>query len=1098
MNEARVPNASHTVSPSDSALAAFPVIGIVASAGGVKALQSFFENTQSDSGVAYVVVMHLSPDYASNLAQILQQRTAMPVQQVHEPIAIEVDHVYVIPPNRHLLVENGLLSLVEPQQAPGSRVAIDLFFRTLSVAFGPRAVCVVLSGTDSDGSIGIKHVKEQGGVTIVQDPTEAEYDGMPRSAIATGMVDWVLPVADIPSRLLRFVQNEMRMHVPPDEPEGGESEEADEKNSGGPLTIQQLPSATDESALHDVMRFLHVQTGHDFAHYKRATVLRRVARRLQVNLLETIPAYLEFLRTHPAETPALLHDLLISVTNFFRDKDAFEAFETHVPQLFAGKEAGDQVRVWVAGCATGEEAYSLAMVLYEHASRLSSPPAIQVFATDIDDDVISFARAGLYPATIEADISAERLRRFFQRDQGRYRIRKEIREVVLFSPHNLLKDPPFSRLDVITCRNLLIYLKRDAQDRVFDIFHYALRPGGLLFLGGSENVDESHMLFVPLDKRHRIFARRAVSRPGWNIPPMPFPSTVSRAAGSPIMPRPLPPIGVEAEPISAPTAIPAEMRAMQFGDLHLLLLEELGPPSVLVNAAYDIVHLSEHAGEYLQFSGGEPSTNLPKIVHPALRVELRAALFRASRSNTAITAPRVRVEQDGVVRMVDIQVRPLSPSHTGRGFLLVLFQPVLETDAAPTAVSVSSDQMARDLEEEIQDLKLQLSATAEQYEASTEELKASNEELQAMNEELRSATEELETGKEELQSINEELTTVNHELKSSVELLGRANSDLQNLMASTEIGTIFLDRQLHIKRFTPRVQELFNMISTDIGRPLTDITHKLNYATLTEDAERVLHDLQPNEREVSSNGSWFLGRMLPYRTVDDRIDGVVLTFIEITARKHAENVRIGLEQEVAVLAERNRMARELHDTLAQGFTAIKLQMDTAELALPDHPDQALMRIVRAREIAQESVLEARRAIQALQSPHLEHGLVVALKHLADQTSNGIRVSFRAEGTPANLSPTEESELYRIGQEALTNALRHGQVSRVQIELVYRPDQIKLSVRDDGQGFDPTVSPRGFGISGMRERASRIAGKFNIDSRPGHGTEITVTLDHTPD
>ncbi|MCW3051072.1 MAG: signal transduction histidine kinase with CheB and CheR [Chthonomonadales bacterium] len=1097
MNEARIPKGSNGVSPSHSALETFPVIGIGASAGGVKALQTFFENTSPDSGVAYVVVMHLSPDYASNLTQILQQRTGMPVQQVKEPIAIEVDHVYVIPPSRHLLVENGQLSLVEPQQAPGARVAIDLFFRTLSVAFGPRAVCVVLSGTDSDGSIGIKHVKEQGGVTIVQDPTEAEYDGMPRSAMATGMVDWVLPVADMPSRLLRFVQNEMRMHVPPDEPEGGESEEADEKNAGGPLTIQQTPSATDESALYDVMRFLHAQTGHDFAHYKRATVLRRVARRLQVNLLETIPAYLEFLRTHPAETPALLHDLLISVTNFFRDKDAFEALESHVPQLFAGKEAGDQVRVWVAGCATGEEAYSIAILLYEHANRLSSPPAIQVFATDIADDVISFARAGLYSATIEADISPERLRRFFQRDQGRYRIKKEIREVVLFSPHNLLKDAPFSRLDVITCRNLLIYLKRDAQDRVFDIFHYALRPGGLLFLGGSENVDDSQMLFVPLDTRHRIFARRAVTRPGWNIPPMPFPSTVSRAALSPIMPRPLAPIGIEAVPISVPTTIPAELRPMLFGELHLLLLEELAPPSVLVNSAYDVVHLSEHAGEYLQFSGGEPSTNLPKIVHPALRVELRAALFRASRSNTAITAPRVKLEQDGIVRMVDIQVRPLPASHAGGGFLLVLFQPVLETEAAPTAIPISSDQMARELEEEIQDLKLQLSATAEQYEASTEELKASNEELQAMNEELRSATEELETGKEELQSINEELTTVNHELKSNVELLGRANSDLQNLMASTEIGTIFLDRQLHIKRFTPRVQELFNIISTDIGRPLTDITHKLNYASLTEDAERVLHDLRPNEREVSSNGSWFLGRMLPYRTVDDRIDGVVLTFVDITARKHSENVRIGLEQEVAVLAERNRMARELHDTLAQGFTAIKLQMDTAELALPEHPDQALARIVRAREIAQESVLEARRAIQALQSPQMEHGLVAALKHLAEQTSNGIRVSFLTEGTPTDLSPTEESELYRIGQEALTNALRHGQVSRVQIEVVYSANQVKLSIRDDGHGFDPAASPTGFGISGMRERASRIAGKLNINSHPGRGTEITVTLERAP-
>lgn len=1082
--------------PGERLAESFSVVGIGASAGGIKPLQTFFEKMPGHSGMAFVVVMHLSPDHPSSLAQILQQRTEMPVLQLTQSVRLEADHVYVIPPNKHLTVAEGMLCLVEPQQPPGQRVAIDLFFRTLSAAFGPRALCIVLSGTDSDGAIGIKHIKEQGGVTIVQDPMESEYDSMPRSALATGMVDWVLPVADIPARLVRFARNELRMHIPPDDAEEGETKEADDSNSGGPLTIQQTPSTTDESALVDVMRFLHSQTGHDFSHYKRATILRRVARRLQVNLLETLPAYLEFLRTHTSETSALLHDLLISVTNFFRDRDAFKALAAYIPQLFAGKEPSDQVRVWVAGCATGEEAYSIAMLLYEHASRLDSPPAIQVFATDIDDEVIRFARTGLFPPTIEADVSAERLRRFFQKDMGRYRIKKEIREIVLFSPHNLLKDPPFSRLDLITCRNLLIYLKREAQERVFETFHYALRPGSLLFLGGSESVDDAHMLFAPLDKRHRLFARRTVTRPIGTGIPLPFSSTVRRAIVSPALLRAVPPAASSVMPNAVPPSMTA-LRQWQFGDQHLQLLEQMAPPSVLINVSYDIMHLSKHAGQFLQFAGGEPSINLPTVVHPALRLELRAALFRASRSGAATAALHVPMERDGVTHLVDIHVRPAPASEPDRGFLLVLFEIAADREGTIAPVPLLSTQVAHDLEEEIQELKVLSSTSAEQYEASTEELKASNEELQAINEELRSATEELETGKEELQSINEELTTVNYELKSSVEQVSRTNSDLQNLMASTDIGTIFLDRQLQIKRFTPRVQTLFNIIPMDIGRPLSDITHKLNYAALTDDAERVLHDLVPTEREVSSNGSWFLARMLPYRTLEDRIDGVVLTFVDITGRKLAETVRIGLEQDLAVLAERNRIARELHDTLAQGFTAIKLQMDAAELSLTEDPDQVRERIVRCRDIAMQSVMEARRSIQALHSPLIEHGLVSALEQLAEQTSNGIKVRCIVAGTPFALPARMESELYRIGQEALTNGLRHGQATWVRLEISYGATQVRLRIQDDGQGFDQDVPHEGFGIDNMKERAARLGGQFSVTSPPGNGTEITVVVSKPP-
>lgn len=496
------------------------VVGLGASAGGIAVLQHFFERMPNDSGLAFVVVMHLSPEHESNLAQVLQTVTSMPVIQVQDAVRTKANCVYVIPPNKHLAMQESTLCLSEPQQAPGRRVAIDLFFRTLAQVYGQRAVCAVLSGTDSDGVIGLKYVKAQGGVTIAQDPDEAEYDSMPRRAIETGMVDWVLPVRQIPKKLVEFVRNERRMELPP-EKIGGEVEQEQEEAPGRKIVAQETHAADDESALQEVLVYLRSQTGHDFSHYKRAKVLRRIARRLQVNSLVNIPAYLEFLRSHGGEPDALLHDLLIGVTHFFRDRDAFTALEANVPQLFAGKQPNDQVRAWVSGCATGEEAYSLAMLLSEQAGKLDAAPSIQIFATDIDDEAITAARAAAYPLTIEADVSQEHLRRFFVREQGHYRIKKEIREMVLFAPHDLLKDPPFSRLDLVSCRNLLIYLKRQRQERVLDIFHFALKAGGLLFIGGSESVDGANALFSAIDKRHHIYLRRAVPRPGWMIPALP-------------------------------------------------------------------------------------------------------------------------------------------------------------------------------------------------------------------------------------------------------------------------------------------------------------------------------------------------------------------------------------------------------------------------------------------------------------------------------------------------------------------------------------------------------------------------------------------------
>ncbi len=846
-----------------------PVVGLGGSAGSLAPLKAFFSKMPADSGMAFVVVTHPSPDDESNLASLLGHLTAMPVAQVTGAVTVEVNHVYVIPPGKQISMMDGDLRLLDLPNERGRRVAVDLFFRTLADTHGPHSAGVVLSGADGDGASGLKRIKERGGLTVAQDPSEAEHEGMPRSAIGTGMVDWVLPVVEMPGRIVEYRRREERLQLP--------SEQAP------PAVATARPDET-EAALRGVLAFLRLRTGRDFAHYKRATILRRVGRRMQVNGVTDLPGYLTFLRTHPGESTALLQDVLVSVTNFFRDRESFEALEREIPRLFQGKGPDDQVRVWVAGCATGEEAYSVAMLLAEHAGRLDAPPKLQVFATDIDEMAIRSARDGFYLDTIVADVSPERLRRFFTRESGGYRVQRAIRDVVLFAPHDLLKDSPFSRLDLATCRNLLIYLNHEAQETALDVFHFALRPEGRLFLGTSETADDADRRFSPLDKKYRLYQRRNAGRQP--LPTLHGPSPLVLAFGSWPVPRvslipPAPPSGT-----APPTPEGKPAPPSSWSELHFRLLEHLAPPSVVIDRDDHVLHLSEKAGRFLRFNGGEPSKELLTLVHPMLRVELRAALFRARQTNRPVQVPGVPVELDRQARTVNLRVAVVSALTPE--YLLVVFE---ESDPENETLLLArgSDPVARQLEEELDQLKAERRETAERYEASNVELKASNEELRAINEELRSATEELETSREELQSINEELNTVNQELKSSVEDFSRANGDLQNLMASTNIATVFLDRRLCIKRFTPAAVNLFGLIPTDTGRPLSDLQPRLEYPALTADAEQVLDRLTVIEREVRGlDGGWFFARLLPYRTQEDRIAGAVLTFVDITERKRAQ------------------------------------------------------------------------------------------------------------------------------------------------------------------------------------------------------------------
>jgi two-component system, chemotaxis family, CheB/CheR fusion protein len=1098
------------------------VVGLGGSAGSIQALQNFFQAMPETTGMAFVVVLHLSPEHQSILSEILQRSTTMPVKQASDGDAVLPNCVYVIPPAKHLTMTNSHLRLTELPREPGRRMTVDLFFRSLADTHGPHAVAIVLSGGDGDGAVGIKRIKERGGLTIAQDPITAEHGGMPNAAIATGMVDWVLGIPEMPAQLVAYQAREDRLEMPPED-------------GPNPAVVEPPSASENEAALRDVLTFLRARTGRDFSHYKRATIVRRVARRMQVNEVDSLHAYLAFLRTHPGEAGALLKDLLISVTNFFRDRQAFDAIECLIPQLFKGKTQADTVRVWVPACATGEEAYSIAMLLSEHARTLDAPPALQVFATDLDEDVLAEARNGAYPDAIATDVSPERLRRFFIREHSGYRVRRELREMLLFAVHDLLSDSPFSRLDMVSCRNLMIYLDRTAQQRVLDIFHFALRNEGQLFLGTSESVDDDSLLFYPIDKKHRIYGVRANARVA---PPLLLGSTTLTRSLLFHVPDSGGLAGRQTSAMASMVGTGAEEHR-SWSDLHLKLVERLGPPSLLVNHEHDIVHLTHSAAPFLRFAGGEPSTNLLRSVHPALRTELRAALFRVQQTGQAATLVGIALELDDQPRLVDVTISPAA--ELAPDFLLVSF--ALQS-GHPEAVPplAQEEPVVRHLERDLEQTKRNLRDIVEQHEASTEELKASNEELQAMNEELRSATEELETSREELQSINEELTAVNQELKVKVDELGHSNSDLHNLMGATAIATVFLDRDLCIMRFTPSAVDLFSIIPSDVGRPLGDLQHRLAYPELLGDASRVLQHLAPVEREVCDTiGRLFLARLLPYRTTDDRIAGIVLTFVDITERQQAKEAAVRAHQELeqrvkdrtaeldalnaalrneiashqqaekarqqlqrrlvtAQEEERGRISRELHDEVGQQISALMLSMKALESS--EGGAEAAGKLRELRAAAEQVGREIHQLATQLRPVALDElGLARALTGFLDgwMTRTGIEVDFVSAGIEEVRLPSQiETTLYRIVQEAMNNVFKHAAATRVSVSVERRADSVIAIVEDNGQGFDREApesveQQRRIGIAGMRERASIVGGELTIESSVGQGTTVRVRV-----
>lgn len=1062
-----VSNVSPLSSGSDRPL----VVGIGGSAGAVEALQQFFKHVPEESGLAFVVVMHLAPTETSQLAEVLQACTSMPVKQVTEPTSIEADHVYVAAPGRTLLVEDTRLLPYELQGEEERRAPIDQFFRSLAQA-DVQPMGVVLSGAGTDGSVGLRAIKEAGGIIAAQDPSEAGHSSMPRSAIETSRVDFVLPVATLAGRLSDQpkVLERVRLH----DVSGGDAE---------------------EELADEIFEQVHAHTGHDFSEYKKSTMLRRILRRLQVQKISALSEYLTYLREHPSEATALQKDLLISVTSFFRNPDAFEALnETVLEDLLAEKTRNDQVRVWVVGCATGEEAYSIAMMLLAKVESASvTAGQIQIFATDLDEGALATAREGRYPEAIAADVPKEYLERFFERDGTEYIVRSSVRERVLFTPHSLLKDPPFSKLDLISCRNLLIYLRRELQASVFDLFSYALNDGGYLFLGSSESADVADDNFKAVDKSHRLYRRREGSRTVPELPSMPLASTTAEANRPPL-----------------PDAYPGPSEALQ----HRRMLEAYAPPSAIVDEDYTFVHLSQRAGRYLRHPAGTPNANIVELVRPELRVKLRSALREAfSNGRTARTQP-VDVRFDGEVRSVRIVVRPgREVAAVGNRALVIFVESEESLPPAEAPDEVTTEEGAADqLEEELEETKKELRATIEEHETSKQEMRAANEELRSMNEEYKSMTEELETSKEELQSVNEELKTVNRELEGKVDELEKTNSDLKNLMAATDIGTLFLDRQLRIQRYTPRIEELFNIRASDIERPIGDLTHQLDYDSLEADAQEVLKDLVPVERECSTeDGEWFLVRHHPYRTVDDRIDGVVITFVDITRRVEAEEeVRTSNEalkqrtEQVEALSdaltsaeerERERIGTLLHDDLQQKMFAARLKVDHLQERGSLNEEQGTL-ASRAKELLDQGVETARTLSSELNPPVGNQSLRDTLEWLAMhmQESYGLSVSLKMRGTANTADDNLRILLFRMVRELLFNVVKHAGVEEATLRLVEGEDRLRVVVEDRGTGFEMTEDDdSGVGLVSVRDRIKMIGGSFDIETAPGEGTRVAIEV-----
>jgi len=835
----------------------FPIIGIGASAGGLEALEHFLHHVPKDSGMAFVIVQHLDPTRKGIMPELLQRATEMKVIQVKDRTAVQPDVVYVIPPNKDMSILHGVLHLLEPESQRGLRLPIDFFLRSLAQDQQEHSIGVILSGMGSDGTLGVRAIKENAGVVLVQDPATAKFDGMPRSAIDSGLADIVAAVDDLPGRIVAYLQRTPLGH--------SLETPLENKTQGG---------------LEKAIILLRARTGHDFSLYKRDTLYRRIERRMGIHQIGTIGAFIRYLQENPQELDLLFKELLIGVTSFFRDGPAWDELRsTVIPALLADRPADHSLRAWVPGCSTGEEAYSLAMVFKEATRKLkpSKKFTLNVFATDLDKDAIDKARQGVYPENIAADVGPERLGRFFSKVDVGYRVRTEIREMVVFAPQSLIMDPPFTQLDILSCRNLLIYLAPEMQKNLIPLFHYSLRPGGILFLGSAETVGCFTDLFGSLGGKTTRLYRRTES--ATRAEPIEFPSSFA----------PRMPAGPAAR-VETKTTPSLQSLADR------LVLEHYSPPAVLVNDKGDILYVSGRTGKFLEPAAGKANWNIFAMAREGLRYELDSAFRKMLRQKGAMELKGLKIETNGEEHLVDLTVERLEEPEALQGSVMIVFADApSRVDAKPPGTVEKQGKAALhtaglvELDQKYRQVCLELQTTREDMQASQEELRSANEEMQSTNEEMQSTNQELITSKEEMQSLNEELQTVNAELQVRVDELSLSNNDMKNLLNSTDIATLFLDKDLKVRRFTTQATKIIKFIPGDVGRPVTDLASDLLYPELSVDAREVLQKLGFVEKPINTrDGRWFTVRIMPYRTHDDRIDGLVITFTDITVAKTLE------------------------------------------------------------------------------------------------------------------------------------------------------------------------------------------------------------------
>jgi two-component system CheB/CheR fusion protein len=1064
--------------------AGFPVVAVGASAGGIEAFRHLLPALPANSGMAFILVLHLDPKHASRMAQLLTASTAMQVVEARKSMPLEPDHVYVIPPGCFLSVGNGALDVSPPTSGRVHTDAVRRPSASLAKELGERAVCIVLTGTGSDGSAGVDAIKKAGGLVIAQDPDDAEYDGMPRSAIATGAVDLVLPLAKIPHAL---------------------AERAGHRYVG-PRKARVLHPAVGEGIV-KILDLVREKTSHDFAPYKAGTLVRRIERRMSLAGVQDVDSYLRRLKKDSAELQHLADDLLINVTCFFRDGKAFELLKEKVVSEFVrAQPPAEPIRIWVVGCSTGEEAYSIALLFLEEIGEAQRNVTLQIFATDIDADAIEFAREGLYPTSIEAHVPPARLSRFFVKEERGYRVSRELRASIIFSVHDVTSDAPFSRLDLISCRNLLIYLRPEAQAKVVSVFHFALREGGALFLGSSETVGAAGDHFKPISKKHHIYRHIGHSRPGEVA--LPF----NRGEGLRLpWPRP---------------GKPAGTRSTTFTELvQRLLLENYGPASVLVNRKHQGLYYFGPTDRYLKMPSGIASLDLLASAREGLRPAIRTALEKANGGQPQAVTIEARIKRNGSAVAVTVSARPVKTDGEELVLLSFLDLPKKIPKAAGVKRPADGSRIVQ-LEQELDAARKELENEIHDRKVAEDELRVINEDAMAVNEEFQATNEELETSKEELQSLNEELMALNSQLQDTADRYQVVANDLENILNSTLVATLFLDSKLNIRFFTPAAKALFRVLESDIGRPLADLTHRFADGSLFDDARTVLSNLASIAREVKGeNGAWFVCRIVPYRTKDNRVEGVVITFVDITERKRWEETSIAakLQAEAANLGKSRFLAAASHDlrqplqtlTFLQGLLAAKLK-DNELLQLVALSEEALSAMSgMLNTLLDINQLEAGVIRPSIASFRINQVLERVKREFSYHTQ-AHELGWRV--LPCRLAVRSDPRLLEeMVRNLLSNAVKYTKKGRILLGCRRHGERLRIEVWDTGLGipeaqlraifqeFHQIENPigerskgLGLGLAIVQRLGDLLGHPVDVRSRVGHGSVFSIELPLAPD